>query len=116
VDRQVDCEGEQVEGRRVKVPTTSDPLRAALRQERRLLLVFCLLFGALIGALYVNSRQAERLRRMEAEHAEDRRVIADMAERYNLALSTGVVRGSDTRSLREAVDAHYKDLEDKEGQ
>jgi hypothetical protein len=94
--------------------TTSDPLRAALRQERRLLLAFCFLFAALLAALVMNGLQAERIRWLEAEHATDRAVIADMADRYNTALSTAGDQAIDgTRSLREIMHDYHKD---KEGQ
>jgi hypothetical protein len=95
----------------VKRLTTSDPLRVALRQERRLLLVICLLFAALIGMLYANHRLAESVRRLRAEHAADRKVIADLAERYNTALSAG---GDSVREILEQV-YHDKDKDKAAG-
>jgi hypothetical protein len=64
--------------------TLSDPLRAALRQERRLLLVICLLFGALVVSLYANARQAERIERLAEERTLDHEAISHLEERLGI--------------------------------
>jgi hypothetical protein len=58
--------------------TVTDPLRAVLCEERRLLLVVCLLLAALIASLYVNRRQAERIERLTEERTLDHETITKM--------------------------------------
>jgi hypothetical protein len=88
----------------VKVLTTSDPLRVALRQERRLLLWICLLLGALIGAFYINTRQAERIEELtHLERTAPARTEANVANVADL-------ESLDAQELRDLYEHTRQDL------